>query len=111
MTGANGHADDMMDTDGDAGTQVALPGTGTSTSSNSYRTRSVCIAEILLHFSSSESDRASRGQKVLPDSRGDVWTGRRNARAGGGCAAVDGADCSADQGQEVSGRGEGYAGD
>lgn len=34
MTGVNGHDDNMMDTDGDVGTQVALPGTGTSTSSS-----------------------------------------------------------------------------
>ncbi|GHJ87314.1 hypothetical protein NliqN6_3716 [Naganishia liquefaciens] len=30
MTGVNGHDDDMMDTDGDIGTQVALAGTGTT---------------------------------------------------------------------------------
>jgi hypothetical protein len=42
MTGANGHDDDMMDTDGDAGTQVALPGTGTSMSSNVRKTSVHC---------------------------------------------------------------------
>lgn len=58
----------------------------------------------------SKSDRLARGQEVLSHGRGDLWTGRRDPGAGGGCSAAFGTDRSAYQSAKVCRAGEGDAG-